>query len=179
LLANSDLGPTCSSVVTADGRAVVAVGCTEGVWIGFRHDYRCEVCAPVVPYCRSPSFGSHAPGAASEDGHAMCDARGLWNLPRSCQQGKSAFLLSEPPIISLVCYKSLFAYDMEALLPSSLQSPLAHTSQTPQKLNDSKDVQFFSFGSLGGRTFVIYMKKKGVGPCSALGSISRRARSGV
>lgn len=26
---------------TADGRALVAVGCAEGVWIGFRHDSRC------------------------------------------------------------------------------------------------------------------------------------------
>ena len=49
LSANSDLGTTCSSVATADGRALVAVGCAEGVWIGFRHDSRCEVCAPIVP----------------------------------------------------------------------------------------------------------------------------------
>lgn len=26
---------------TPDGRALVAVGCAEGVWIGFRHDSRC------------------------------------------------------------------------------------------------------------------------------------------
>jgi hypothetical protein len=61
-------------------------------------------------------------------------------------------------------HKSLFAYHIEALVPSSPHSP--HTSQTPQKLNGSKDVHFFSVGSLGGRTLVIYMKKKGVGSCS-------------
>ena len=61
-------------------------------------------------------------------------------------------------------HKSLFAYHIEALVPSSPNSP--HTSQTPQKLNGSKDVHFFSVGSLGGRTLVIYMKKKGVGSCS-------------
>jgi RHO1 GDP-GTP exchange protein 1/2 len=60
--------------------------------------------------------------------------------------------------------KSLFAYHIEALVPSSPHSP--NTSQTPQKLNGSKDVHFFSVGSLGGRTLVIYMKKKGVGSCS-------------
>ena len=60
--------------------------------------------------------------------------------------------------------KSLFAYHIEALVPTSPHSP--HTSQTPQKLNGSKDVHFFSVGSLGGRTLVIYMKKKGVGYCS-------------
>jgi hypothetical protein len=38
----------------------------------------------------------------------------------------------------------------------------AHMSQTPQKLSGAKDVHFFSVGSLGGRTLVIYMKKKGV-----------------
>src|SRR5258708_18680606 len=44
---------------------------------------------------RSTSFGSYAPGAASKDGHAMCDARGLWDLPCSRRQGKSAFLWSK------------------------------------------------------------------------------------
>lgn len=45
-------------------------------------------------------------------------------------------------------------------MPSNPQS--VHTSQTPQKLNGTKDVHFFSVGSLQGRTLVIYMKKKGV-----------------
>jgi hypothetical protein len=54
---------------------------------------------------------------------------------------------------------------MEALVPSSMQS--AHMSQTPQKLSGTKYVHFFSVGSLGGRTLVIYMKKKGVrGPAT-------------
>jgi RHO1 GDP-GTP exchange protein 1/2 len=57
-------------------------------------------------------------------------------------------------------FQSLFAYHIEALVPSSPQS--AHASQTPQKLNGTKDVHFFSVGSLQGRTLVIYMKKKGV-----------------
>lgn len=29
-------------VETPDGRALVAIGCAEGVWIGFRHDSRCK-----------------------------------------------------------------------------------------------------------------------------------------
>jgi len=36
-----------NSLATADGRALVAVGCAEGVWIGFRHDSQCESCASV------------------------------------------------------------------------------------------------------------------------------------
>jgi hypothetical protein len=68
--------------------------------------------------------------------------------------------------------KSLFAYHIEALVPTSPHSP--NTSQTPQKLNGSKDVHFFSVGSLSGRTLVIYMKKKGVGSCS-IGWLSSRS----
>ncbi len=116
-------------------------------------------------YSRSTSFGSHASGSALEDGYAMCNARGLWNLPRSCRQGKAPSCC--PGINDLILYfvpKSLFAYHIEALVPSSPHSPLS--SQTPQKLNGSKDVHFFSVGSLQGRTLVIYMKKKGVSSCS-------------
>jgi hypothetical protein len=61
-------------------------------------DVRCALLS-----CRTVTqrlFGSHAPGAAREDGHTMCDARRLWNLPRSCRQGKSAFLLFESSMIS-------------------------------------------------------------------------------
>ena len=60
----------------------------------------------------------------------------------------------------MMAMQSLFAYHIEALVPSSPQSP--HTSQTPQKLSGNKDVHFFSVGNLQGRTLVIYMKKKGV-----------------
>lgn len=54
----------------------------------------------------------------------------------------------------------LFAYDIESIAPSCLQR--ANVSHIPQKLNGSLDVQFFSVGSLEGRTLVIYMTKKGV-----------------
>jgi hypothetical protein len=61
----------------------------------------------------------------------------------------------------LIISKTLFAYNIESLMPLSLQT--ANTSHSPQKINGSTDVQFFSVGSLGGRTLVIYMIKKGVG----------------
>jgi hypothetical protein len=69
--------------------------------------------------------------------------------------------------------QSLFAYHIEALVPSSPH--LANTSQTPQKLNGTKDVHFFSVGKLGDRTLVIYMKKKGVRLIAVLFS-SRKER---
>lgn len=60
----------------------------------------------------------------------------------------------------LIISKTLFAYNIESLMPFSLQTE--NTSHSPQKINGSTDVQFFSVGSLGGRTLVIYMTKKGV-----------------
>ena len=56
--------------------------------------------------------------------------------------------------------QSLFAYHIEALVPSSAHASPA--SQVPQKLNGSKDVHFFRVGTLHNRTLVVYMKKKGV-----------------
>jgi hypothetical protein len=61
--------------------------------------------------------------------------------------------------LTVAASKSLFAYDIEALLPSSMQS--APMSQTPQNLSGAKHVEFFSVGSLEGRTLVTYMQRKG------------------
>jgi len=44
------------------------------------------------------------------------------------------------------------------LVPSSPGA--ANAWQTPQKLSGDKDVQFFTAGNLGGRTLVIYVKKR-------------------
>ncbi|PCH44559.1 Dbl homology domain-containing protein [Wolfiporia cocos MD-104 SS10] len=116
---------TCSvPFTTADGRGLVAIGCTEGVWIGFRHDSR--------------------------------SMRRVLHLKMVTQ----CAMLEEFGIFLVLADKSLFAYHIEALVPTSPQS--AHTSQTPQKLSGNKDVHFFSVGNLNGRTLVIYMKKKGL-----------------
>ncbi|KAI0792219.1 Dbl domain-containing protein [Abortiporus biennis] len=116
---------TCSvPFTTADGRGLVAIGCAEGVWIGFRHDSK--------------------------------SMRRVLHLKMVTQ----CAMLEEFGIFLVLADKSLFAYHIEALVPSSPQS--AHTSQTPQKLSGSKDVHFFSVGNLNKRTLVIYMKKKGL-----------------
>ncbi|KAH8833385.1 CNH domain-containing protein [Flagelloscypha sp. PMI_526] len=116
---------TCSVPFnTADGRGLVAIGCAEGVWIGFRHDpksMRRVLHLKMVTQC------------------AMLDDFGIF------------LVLAD---------KSLFAYHIEALVPSTPHAPQA--SQVPQKLNGTKDVHFFSVGNLHGRTLVIYMKKKGL-----------------
>lgn len=74
---------------TPDGRALVAVGCAEGVWIGFRHDSRCQCC--LFRYRASHThiaITSDAPRASFEDGPTMCYVRELWYLPRFGRQGK-------------------------------------------------------------------------------------------
>ncbi|KAN0135929.1 CNH domain containing protein [Lactarius tabidus] len=115
---------TCSvPFTTADGRALVAVGCAEGVWIGFRQDSRSM--------------------------HKVLYLKMVTQFA----------MLEDFGIFLVLANKSLFAYHIEALVPTP-QS--ANTTQTPQKLSGSKDVHFFSVGSLGGRTLVIYMKKKGL-----------------
>ncbi|KAJ6485700.1 signal transducer [Mycena sanguinolenta] len=117
---------TCSVPFnTNDGRGLVAVGCAEGVWIGFRHDPR--------------------------------SMRRVLHLKMVTQ----CAMLEEFGIFLVLADKSLFAYHIEALVPSSPQGANA-ASQVPQKLNGTKDVHFFSVGTLHNRTLVIYMKKKGL-----------------
>ncbi|KAF7790213.1 hypothetical protein EIP86_001165 [Pleurotus ostreatoroseus] len=136
---------TCSVPFnTADGRGLVAIGCAEGVWIGFRHDSR--------------------------------SMRRVLHLKMVTQ----CAMLEDFGIFLVLADKSLFAYHIEALVPSSPQSP--HTSQTPQKLSGNKDVHFFSVGQLNGRTLVIYMKKKGLDSVfrvlePVVGKINERAKA--
>ncbi|KAF8141438.1 CNH domain-containing protein [Boletus edulis] len=123
---NSFTGKVTCSVpfTTTDGRPLVAIGCAEGVWIGFRHDSR--------------------------------SMRRVLHLKMVTQ----CAMLEDFGMFLVLADKALFAYHIEALVPSSPQS--AHTSQTPQRVNGTRDVHFFSVGNQGGRTLVIYMKKKGL-----------------
>lgn len=66
----------------ADRRALVAIGCAEGVWIGYRHDPRCKFIAntwskPVF----TKTFSSNATRTASEDGNPVCYVRGVRHFP--------------------------------------------------------------------------------------------------
>ncbi|KAL0576451.1 Rho guanine nucleotide exchange factor [Marasmius crinis-equi] len=67
-------------------------------------------------------------------------------------------VLEDFGIFLVLADKSLFAYHIEALIPSSPSGQYA--SQTPQKLSGKQDVHFFSVGTVRGRTLVIYVKKK-------------------
>lgn len=115
---------TCSvPFSTADGMRLVAVGCSEGVWIGLRHDSK--------------------------------SMRRVLHLKAVTQ----CAMLEDFGIFLVLADKSLWAYHIEALVPSG--PPRHNINRTPQKLNNHKDVQFFSVGTMNGRTLLIYMKKKG------------------
>lgn len=72
---------------TPDGRALVAIGCTEGVWIGFRHDPKCRY-QDCVARLFSQHFAFSNPSSSSlENGYTMRDAGRFWYLLGSCRQG--------------------------------------------------------------------------------------------
>ncbi|TCD64248.1 hypothetical protein EIP91_004317 [Steccherinum ochraceum] len=115
---------TCSApFVTPTGRNLLAIGCAEGVWIGFRHD--------------------------------PTSMRRVLHLKLVTQ----CMMLEEFGLFLVLADKSLFAYDREAIVPSSFRH--ARTSRAPQKLSRNRDVHFFSVGKLEQRTVLIYMEKKG------------------
>jgi hypothetical protein len=79
---------------TADGRGLVAIGCAEGVWIGFRHDSRC-MCSSLSITLHSHPMGpfSDATGATSPDGDPMRHVGGFWYLPCTRRQGRDDYFL--------------------------------------------------------------------------------------
>ncbi|KAG6841126.1 hypothetical protein C0991_001695 [Blastosporella zonata] len=118
---------TCSvPFTTPNGRPLVAIGCVEGVWIGYQHDPK--------------------------------SMRRVLHLKMVTQ----CAMLEEFGIFIVLADKSLFAYHIEALVPTQPSNPHSQTAHVPQKLNGNKDVHFFSVGTLHGRTLIIYMKKKGL-----------------
>lgn len=70
-------------------------------------------------------------------------------------------MLEDFGLFLVLADKTLFAYHIEALVPTQPNNPLA--SVNPQRLNaHGREVQFFTVGTMHNRTLVIYMKKKGV-----------------
>ena len=80
---------------TPDGRGLVAIGCAEGVWIGFRHDSRCTFFSNEwIWSAKLPLLSvSYAAGASLENGHAVCHAGTVWYLPCIGGQGSLFFFL--------------------------------------------------------------------------------------
>ncbi|KAG6909360.1 hypothetical protein DXG01_000799 [Tephrocybe rancida] len=126
----------CSVPFTAmpNGRPHVAIGCAEGVWIGYQHDPKSMqrvLYLKMVTQC------------------AILEEFGV-------------FIVLADKVSDTVVTNSLFAYHIEALVPIHPQNPHGQIAHVPQKLNGNKDVHFFSLGTYRGRTLIIYMKKKGL-----------------
>ncbi|KAF8517935.1 Dbl-like domain-containing protein [Hysterangium stoloniferum] len=136
---------TCSvPFSTAEGLRLVAIGCSEGVWIGLRHDAK--------------------------------SMRRVLHLKMVTQ----CAMLEDFGIFLVLADKSLWAYHIEALVPSS--PPRPNMARAPQKLNNHKEVQFFSVGTINGRTLLIWMKKKGLESIfhamePVLGKIAEKAKA--
>ena len=73
-----------ASLDTPDGRGLVAIGCAEGVWIGYRHDSRCKSCSKswLNIYIQF-SYISVATRSSFEDGLTVRHFGRLRPLPRS------------------------------------------------------------------------------------------------
>ncbi|KAH8084690.1 Dbl homology domain-containing protein, partial [Filobasidium floriforme] len=69
-------------------------------------------------------------------------------------------VLEQFSLFLVLSNKTLLAYPMESLVPSS------HSTGPPprghQKLSDKHEVQYFACGQLSGRTLVVYLRKKGL-----------------
>lgn len=69
-------------------------------------------------------------------------------------------VLEEFGIFLVLADKSLLAYSLEALVPTT-QSPTSARSAAPQRLS-VREIVFFTVGQHEGRTLVLYMKRKGL-----------------
>jgi RHO1 GDP-GTP exchange protein 1/2 len=58
--------------------------------------------------------------------------------------------------------KALWAYSLESLIPSSTSVNTSSRTQARQRLSASNNIQYFNVGSIRERTFLVFMKKRGL-----------------
>ncbi|KAF8316676.1 hypothetical protein DL93DRAFT_2166131 [Clavulina sp. PMI_390] len=90
------------------------------------------------------------------------DQPSLWQRVLHLKNVTQCAFLERFGIFLVLGDKSLLAYHIEALVPMIPPSDLDTPAPKPQQLSKDHDVEFFSVGKIGGRTLVIYMRKKGV-----------------
>ncbi len=109
---------------------------------------------------------------SDEEGPAPegCDSNRRSARPRlvsfTVLNGFPLAVLEDFSLFLVLTNKSLLAYPLEALVPTT-----AHSREQPprghQKISDSKhEIMFFAVGQLNGRTLVITMRQKGVSATS-------------
>ncbi|CAG8438590.1 10628_t:CDS:10 [Funneliformis caledonium] len=70
-------------------------------------------------------------------------------------------VLEEFGIFVVLVDKALWAYSLESLIPSSTSTNTSGRTQTRQRLASS-NIQYFNVGTIRDRTFLVFMKKKGL-----------------
>ncbi|CAI2166631.1 17036_t:CDS:10 [Funneliformis geosporum] len=70
-------------------------------------------------------------------------------------------VLEEFGIFVVLVDKALWAYSLESLIPSSTSNNTSGRTQTRQRLASS-NIQYFNVGTIRDRTFLVFMKKKGL-----------------
>ncbi|KAF8301388.1 kinase-like protein [Clavulina sp. PMI_390] len=118
---------TCSTPIKViDGHNFIAIGCSEGVWIGIEGDassfYQCIHLRDVTQCATLEDFG----------------------------------------IFLVLANKCLYAYHTKALVQNGPLGSSPRREPPSQLLNKTNLVQFFRVGTLFGRLFIIYFKKKGL-----------------
>ncbi|KAG9293935.1 hypothetical protein G9A89_019273 [Geosiphon pyriformis] len=73
-------------------------------------------------------------------------------------------VLEEYAIFVVLADKMLLAYSLEVIIPSSTSPQVvgSHSSRQPLRLNANTNVQYFNVGTIKDRTFLVYMKKRGL-----------------
>ena len=79
---------------TSDGRSLIAVGCAEGIWMGFRQNPECKFLFTCLEGFFYPTF-SLSPCCGFEDGDTVCCAGRVWDLPCSGWRGKFYDLIAK------------------------------------------------------------------------------------
>ena len=89
-------------------------------------------------------------------------------------------VLEDFALVLVLADKALYAYPLEALVPSAASAANMHRDKEPQKLSGTRDVIFFKAGKVGQRVLVIYVKRSGVNQTvfKALEPISVSDRAG-
>ncbi|CAG8554215.1 4215_t:CDS:10 [Ambispora gerdemannii] len=73
-------------------------------------------------------------------------------------------VLEEYSVFIVLADKLLLAYSLEVMIPSSNNPPAAgaQASKHPQRLSNNTNVLYFNVGTIKEKTFVVYMKKRGL-----------------
>lgn len=139
---------TCSVPFrTRDRRSLVAIGCEEGVWIGMRNNLASfsKVLHGAAPPLLPPS---RYLGAATRL-TPICSVP----PPPAVKNVTQVACLEAFSIFLVLADHSLFAYQLDALVPSSA-SAASSGARGPERLSGTAHVLFFSVGQLSGRTLV-------------------------